>query len=68
MDSALDTWGKDIMNLGGNREEMLEALTEYIYAIEGKKDITTLVKEYFKINGYDFESEEDEDDFEDEEW
>jgi len=68
LDNALPTWGIDVINLKGNREEMLEAIRDYIYTIQGKKDITALVQEYFKVNGYDFDSGDDEDDFEDEEW
>ena len=66
LDNALDTWGKDIVKINGNREEMLESLRDYIYTIKGKEDISPLIKEYFKNNGYDFNLEED--DFEDEEW
>ena len=47
---------------------MLEGLTDYIYSIDGPKDISSIVKEYFKENGYEFDSEEEEDDFEDDEW
>ena len=36
-------------------------------AIEGKEDISKLIKEYFDSTGYDFDLEE-EDDFDDEEW
>ena len=68
LDNALETWGKDLMSLDGNRQAMLEGLTDYIYSIEGPKDISTLVKEYFKINGYEFDTDEEEDDFEDEDW
>ena len=65
LDNALSTWGKNVVSLNGNREEMLEAIRDYIYTIKGKKDITILLQEYFKVNGYDFDSE---DEFEDEEW
>ncbi|MAZ68668.1 MAG: hypothetical protein CMG49_04810 [Candidatus Marinimicrobia bacterium] len=68
LDNALETWGKDLMSLDGNRQAMLEGLTDYIYSIEGSKDISTLVKEYFKINGYEFDTDVEEDDFEDEDW
>ena len=67
LDNALLTWGKDVVALDGNREKMLEAIRDYIYTIKGKKDITALVRDYFRVNGYDFDSE-DEDEFEDEEW
>ena len=68
LDNAVSTWGKDVIALNGDREKMLEAIRDYIYTIEGKKDISTLIKDYFKVNGYDFDSEDEEDDFEDEEW
>ena len=50
---------------------MLKGITDYIYTIPGKTDITKIVKEYFKTNGYDFDSnedDEDDDDWEDEVW
>jgi len=65
LDNALSKWGKYMIN--ANREEMLEALRDYTYAIEGKEDISKIIKEYFDSNGYDFDLEED-DDFDDEEW
>jgi len=67
MDSALKTWGKDIIELDGDRQAMLEGLRDYIYTIEGTIDITKIVQEYFKENGYEFDSDEEED-FDDEEW
>ena len=67
LDSALDTWGIDIMKLGGDRQAMLEGLRNYIYSIEGKVDISQIIKDYFKENGYDFNLEEEEE-FDDEEW
>jgi len=68
LNNALQTWGKDIIDLNGDRQAMLEALTDYIYTIEGQKDISKIIKDYFKENGYDFDSEDEEDDFDDEEW
>ena len=67
LDNAIDQWGIDIMNLKGDRNAMLESLRDYMYSIEGEKDISSIIKEYFEINGYNFE-EEDEEDFDDEDW
>jgi len=46
-----------------------------IYDCHGFKDFTLtlgykgeIIKDYFKENGYDFDSEDEEDDFDDEEW
>ena len=68
MNTALNTWGQDILDLGGDRQAMLEGLRDYIYTIEGSSDITKLIEEYFKINGYEFDSEEEDEDFDDDEW
>tara|TARA_Y100001970_G_scaffold41940_1_gene52112 strand:- start:13449 stop:16505 length:3057 start_codon:yes stop_codon:yes gene_type:complete len=65
LDNAIDQWGVDIMNLGGDRNSMLESLRDYMYSIEGEKDISSIIKEYFEINGYNFEEEEEEEDFDD---
>ena len=62
LDNAIDQWGVDIMNLGGDRNAMLESLRDYMYSIEGEKDISSIIKEYFEINGYNFEEEEEEED------
>ena len=67
IDNALETWGKDIIDLGGDRHKMLEGLRDYIFTIEGDIDIDDIIKKYFKENGYDFDSDEEEE-FEDDEW
>ena len=70
IDGAVDTWGEYLVQLNGDNDLMLKGLTEYIYTIPGKIDISDFVRDYFKTNGYDFDSgddEEDEDDW-DEDW
>jgi len=70
VDGAADTWGKYLVELNGDNDLMLEGLTDYIFTIPGKIDISDFVRNYFKTNGYDFDSgdeEEDEDDW-DEDW
>ena len=69
LDNALSTWGQDILNLNGDREALLESMRDYIYTIEGEKNISSIIKEYFRINGYNFDLDSnDDEDFEDEEW
>ena len=70
VDGAEETWGKDLVELNGDIDLMVKGLTDYIYNIPGKVDISNFVREYFKTNGYDFDLEdenEDEDDW-DEDW
>ena len=59
-----------MVKLNGDNELMLKGLTDYIYNIPGKIDISDFVREYFRTNGYDFDSneEEDEEDDWDEDW
>ena len=58
-EGAVSDWGKAIVKLGGDEELMLEGLRDYIYYIKGKVDISTEVKKYFKENGYEFDSDDD---------
>ena len=47
----------------------LEAITDWIFSVEGKTDISKVVKGYFDKNGYKhFEEEEDEDEWGDDDW
>tara|TARA_Y100000590_G_C15726189_1_gene1015317 strand:+ start:16 stop:1680 length:1665 start_codon:yes stop_codon:yes gene_type:complete len=61
VEGAISDWGKAIVKLGGDEELMLEGLRDYIYSIKGKVDISTEVKKYFKENGYEFDSDDDDD-------
>ena len=48
---------------------MLKGLTDYLYNIQGKIDFSDYVRNYFRTNGYDFDSgDEGEDDDWDEDW
>ena len=68
-DGAIDIWGKYLIEIDGDNDLMLEGLRDYIYNIPGKIDISDFVKNYFKNNGYEFNSpEEEEEDWDDEEW
>ena len=69
-DDAIAIWGRDLVNLKGNQEAMLDGLRDYMWNIKGKVDISEEVKAYFDENGYDFSDgdEEDGDDWDDEDW
>ena len=66
LSDAKETWGTALIKANGDSLIMLEGLRDYIFDIKGKKDISDLIKSYFKENGYDFNEDEDED--EDEDW
>jgi len=63
LSGAENDWGKYIVQIGGDREVMLEGLRDYIYSIDGEKDISEEIKNYFRKNGYEFEEEEEEEDW-----
>ena len=67
-DDAVTTWGRDLVNLKGNQEAMIEGLRDYMWNIKGKSDISEEVKAYFDENGYDFSDGDGEDDWDDEDW
>ena len=65
VEGASDIWGNELVRINGDSEIMLEGLTDYIFNINGQEDITNIVKEYFRKNGYNFNSQEEEDNEED---
>ena len=67
LSDAEETWGSALVKTGGDHEIMLAGLRDYIFNIKGKKDISELVRTYFKENGYDFNEEEEEFD-DDDDW
>ena len=68
-DGSVEVWGSDLVKMSGNTDLMLKGITNYIYTIPGKTDISDLVREYFKTNGYDYNTgDEEEDDDWDEDW
>lgn len=69
---ASEVFGRDILRLSGDDDAMLRGLTDYVYAIPGKIDISAEIKVFFDKNGYGFlegeEEADDWDDWDDEEW
>ena len=58
-----------LLELNGDTDSMLRGITDYVFNIKGKTDISDIVQEYFKTNGYNFDSGEDEEDDDwDDEW
>ncbi len=54
---------------GDDADYRLEAITDWIFSVEGKIDISTEIQNYFDKNGYiHFQEDEDEDDWGDDDW
>lgn len=54
MSDAKQTWGSPLIDLGGDRKQMLRGLRDYIYNIDGQEDISKIIRDYFIKNGYGF--------------
>lgn len=67
MEGAESDWGKPVVELGGDQEKMLAGITDWLFALKGKSDISKEVKNYFEKNGYPFleKTEADNDEHED---
>ena len=75
MSDAIQTWGPSLIELGGDRYQMLTGLRDYIYGIKGQEDISKLIRDYFIKNGYNFRNDGDDgddgdewDDWGDDDW
>ena len=72
---ASEIFGTDLMQFAGKEDDILRGLTNYVYTIPGKQDISNEISSFFEENGYDFlnpQEETDEyddyDDWGDDDW
>ena len=69
---VLEFVGEDVAALAGNRDVLINGLTDYLYTITGKTDISQEVRDYFNENGYNFLKDEEfegmGDEWDDEDW
>ena len=64
-DGIKNSTEKDSLNYY-NKQIMLEGLRDYLFSIKGKSDISDIIRDYYKENGYKFNEEEEEED--DDDW
>ena len=79
-DKLSDNQYLDLKNISDNKDNLswrsgseadyrLEAITDWIFSVEGPSDISNVISDYFKQNGYKhFEEEEEDDDWGDDDW
>ncbi len=69
IEGAEKDWGEAVLKLSGKENELVEGVRDWIYALEGKEDISKEVKKYFDKNGYNhlelIEEDDDDDDWDD---
>jgi len=67
-DNAASIFGRELVSLKGDSLSMLWGLTDYLYALPGKTDITSEIKNFFAENGYQLLKQEEEEGDEWDEW
>lgn len=74
IEGAVNDWGRAVIELSGDQEAMINGIRDWIFAIDGKEDLSKEIKNYFDKNGYlhleaSEDEEEDDDDWgDDEDW
>lgn len=61
IEDVKSAWGKDVANLHPDSEAMLKALRDYMWGIEGRQDVSSIVKRHLETEGYGFIIEEEDD-------
>ena len=65
---AENDWGEALVELDGDTLAMLNGLRDYLWDIKGAANIDEIIKDYFDEHGYDFDSGDESDDYEDDDW
>lgn len=68
IEDVKSAWGKDVAKLHPDSEAMLRALRDYMWGIDGKQDVSSIVKRHLETEGYGFIMEDEEDDWGDDDW
>ena len=61
-------WGDEVAFFIGDTTGMLYGLIDWMWGLEGKEDVSTIVKKHLDEKGYGFISDEEDDEWGDDEW
>ena len=61
-------WGDEVASFIGDTTGMLYGLIDWMWGLEGKEDVSTIVKKHLDEKGYGFISDEEDDEWGDDEW
>ena len=64
--SVREVWGNDVARISSDSTKLYYGLIDWIWGMNGKKDVSSIVKMHIQSNGYGFIIEED--DWGDDEW
>jgi cytochrome c2 len=65
--SVREVWGSDVAKISTDSTLLYKALIDWMWGMEGRSDVSRIVKRHIKSEGYGFIIEED-DDWGDEDW
>ena len=61
-------WGDDVAYFIGDTTGMLYGLIDWMWGLEGKQDVSSIVKEHLDSQGYGFITDDEDDEWGDDEW
>ena len=64
--SVREVWGSDVASISSDSTKLYYGLIDWIWGMDGKKEVSSIVKMHIQTNGYGFIIEED--DWGDDEW
>jgi len=61
-------WGNEVASFAGDTTGMLYGLIDWMWGLNGKEDISAIVKEHLDDKGYGFITDDEDDEWGDDEW
>ena len=61
-------WGNEVASFAGDTTGMLYGLIDWMWGLNGKEDISAIVKEHLDAKGYGFITDDEDDEWGDDEW
>ena len=61
VNSIVEVWGKDVARISTDSTKLYKALNDWMWGMDGPKDVSTIVRRHIETNGYGFIIEEEDD-------
>ncbi|MGY8780497.1 MAG: c-type cytochrome [Fidelibacterota bacterium] len=61
VNSVVEVWGKDVAKISTDSTKLYNALIDWMWGMNGRKDVSSIVRKHIQTNGYGFIIEEDDD-------
>jgi len=61
VNSVVEVWGQDVAKISTDSTKLYNALIDWMWGMNGQKDVSSIVRKHIQTNGYGFIIEEDDD-------